>query len=114
MKFKPIWLLVLFPFLVLGLLNEYQVRKVYQLEGEINSCRYEEAGRYCSLFVSEDNKLFLLTEGSVDSLKKIDEDIGRFYQKPVKISAHILGQKIRVENLGEINRIEVIDYKFQN
>ena|SRR3989344_1904466 len=91
--------------------REYQVRRIYQLSGQISSCSYSDAARFCSLFTADDGRLFLLTEGSVSDLKKIDSDIAKFYNKPIKIKGHILGQKIGIEGLGKIPRIDVVKFE---
>lgn len=83
---------------------------MFELAGQISSCKYTDANRYCSLFTTTDASRFLLTEGSVLELKKIDPEIANFYDRPIKVSVHILGQKIGVENFGKINRIEVIGF----
>lgn len=92
--------------------REYKTHKIYNVKGQISSCRYVDAARYCSLFTTDDGAKYILTEGSVDQLKKINEDIANFYNKPIQIEAHILGQKIDVEEIGKLNRIAVVKFQF--
>jgi len=111
-KFLKFLSLALFFLILLFLFFlELQFRKTVVLKGVIHGCWYQDAKVACS-YIASDKGNFLLTEGSLDQVRE-GKPVESFYDKKVWLSGRISRQRLKVRNLGIMNRFQIEELKFE-
>lgn len=112
-KYWPIFLGLLLAVTVLLFgIREYQTRSLHTFDGVITPCRYADADRECSFITTFESERYLLTDGSMEELKKVTTN--NFYGRRVKLFAKVSRQRINVRDVGELIRIQVEKFEFFN
>jgi len=105
-RFKILLLLIFLLILAIFTFRELQVRKIYQIDGQILPCQYQDAFSYCSFLETAGGQKFLLAPGSEE---KIDKAFGleQIYGRKVLVRGNLLGEEIAVLKEGNLRRFNI-------